>query len=83
VKRGDLLLAVCDPHSIFATDSCAMASLEEGGQLAFFDAAGNRLGTLGPDTTIVAIYISGAHIQQSVRELGPIQREESFIPVGN
>ncbi|MBS0264585.1 MAG: hypothetical protein JSS02_21805 [Planctomycetes bacterium] len=70
-KRGDLLLAVCDPQSRFASDSCATAELEEGSNLAFFDAAGTRLGTLGPDATIQALYISGSVVQQTVAELGP------------
>lgn len=70
-KRGDLLLAICDPLSRFSTDASATASLDEGHNLNLFDAAGKKLGTLGPEATICSLYMSGFVIQQRVAELGP------------
>jgi len=74
-KRGDLLLAICDPQSRVATDSCATASLDDGRNLNLFDAAGKRIGTLGPDATIQSLYLSGIVIQQKVAELGPANEQ--------
>lgn len=74
-KRGDFLVAICDPQSKFSTNSCATASLDDGHNLNLFDAAGKRLGTLGPDATIQSLYLSGVVIQQRVAELGPANEQ--------
>ena len=69
-KRGDLLLAVCDPNSGISDDSCGTAALDSAHGLTLFDAAGKRLGTLGPEATITALYMSGTVVQTAVAELG-------------